>query len=450
MHALKTLRTIGLATGLAALGACAHKPVSLSCDPALVRRFAIGLPIPPSDGFGAVPATTFVPGAPPPLAMGIVGTAAAPTPTVADIYRNALVPHGVTASSSEPASLLTMSGGGQRGAFGAGLLAGWQERAGALPKFAVVTGISTGALLATFAYIGRGDLAAAGYTIDSEADLVEPLGGKSVLGLARKGAAANLVPLRRRLDRLLTTDVLGQVAAESEGDTRRLLVGVVDVDDGEAYAYSLGEIARHWRDAAPPAKPALKACYIEAIVASSSAPPAAPPVFINNRELIDGGARFGMFFVAADEALRSASAVGATAAQSYLIVNGTLTIGDEPVSVPHADWNILSLGLRSVEVLQNQVYRFSAEYARRRTAEGGDTLPFRFARIEDDAPDFVTAIPGIAGETEALSCKAWQDRDTDGKHGAVPLQFQKRYMRCLIEYGRARAAKLAGVWYPAR
>ena len=448
MHALKILQAIGLSAGLATLGACAHQPVSLNCDPALVRRFAIGLPVAPSDGYGAVPPTTFDPGAPPP-ALGVVAAAAA-TPTVADIYRDALAPRGLTANSGAPASLLTMSGGGERGAFGAGLLAGWQERAGALPKFAVVTGISTGALLATFAYIGRADLAVAGYTIDSEADLVEPLGGTNVLGLIRHGAAANLVPLRRRLDRLLTADVLGQVAAQSEGDARRLLVGVVDVDDGEAYAYSLGEIARAWRDAAPPAKPALKACYIETIVASASAPPAAPPVFINDRELIDGGARFGMFFVAADEALRRASALRVSGAQSYLIVNGTLAIGTEPASVPHADWNILSLGLRSVEVLQNQVYRFSADYARRRTADGGDALPFRYARIEDDAPDFVASIPGVAGETEALSCKTWQDRDTDGKHGAVPLQFQKRYMRCLIEYGRARAAKLAGIWYPAR
>ncbi len=447
MHGLTAARHILLVTALAALGGCAHKPVSLSCDPALVRRFAIGLPTPPSDGYDAEAQSGVELGAPP--ALGIIARPATATPSVADIYRDALAPRGAVASAVGPRSLLTMSGGGQRGAFGAGLLAGWQDGAGALPKFAVVTGISTGALLATFAFIGRADLAVAGYSIDSEADLVEPLGGKSVLGLVRKGAAANLVPLRRRLDRLLSPDVLTEVAAQSDADARRLLVGVVDVDDGEAYAYSLGEIARGWRDAAPPAKPALKACYIEAIVASSSAPPAAPPVFINDRELIDGGARFGMFFIAADEALRSANAVAA-GAESFLIVNGTLTIASEPATVPHADWTILSLGLRSAEVLQNQVYRFSADYARRRGADGGDALPVRFARIEDDAPGFVTAIPGVAGETEALSCAAWQARDTDGTHGAVPLQFQKRYMRCLIEYGRARAAKVAGVWYPAR
>ena len=438
MHAVRSLAV----AALAGLGACAHKPVSLACDPALVKRYAIGLPVPASDGYGEadVAATT----GPPP---GLGAVAATPVPTVAAIFRQALAPRTVV--DATPASLLMMSGGGERGAFGAGLLAGWQERAGALPKFAVVTGVSTGSILATFAYIGRADLAVRGYTIDSEADLVEPLGGTDKLGLVRQGAAANLVPLRRRLAGILDDDILTAVAAESEGDRRRLLVGVVDIDDAQPYAYSLGEIARNWRDR-PAERPMLKACYIEAIIASSSAPPAAPPVFINDRELIDGGARFGMFFVAADQALRQATVVGGPGAQAYLIVNGTLETGARPATRPHADWNILDLGLRSVDALQNQVYRFSADYARRRTAEAGDGAPFRFARMEDDAPGFVTAIPGIAGETEALSCQAWQDRDTDGRHGPVPLQFQKRYMRCLIEYGRARAAKLAGAWYQAR
>lgn len=434
MHAARCLAI----AALAGLAACSHTPVSLACDPTLVKRYALGLPVPVSDGYEG--GSGFSPGAPP--ALGAV----APQQTVASMYASALGRRGAVRGA--PASLLMMSGGGQRGAFGAGLLDGWQQRAvGGLPKFAVVTGISTGAILATFAYIGRADLAVAGYSIDSEADLVQPLGGKSTLGLVRKGAAADLVPLRRRLDGILSDAVMTTVATESEGERRRLLVGVVDVDDGQPYAYSLGEIARYWRDR-PADRPQLKACYIEAITASSSAPPAAPPVFINDRELVDGGARFGMFFVAADEALRSAAV--ATDAQAYLVVNGTLETKVRPVTVPHADWDILELGLRSVDILQNQVYRFSADYVRRRTAEAGDGAPFRFARIEDDAPGFVTAIPGIPGETEALSCQAWQDRDDDPSRGAVPLQFQKRYMRCLIEYGRDRAAQLGGLWYQAK
>ena len=53
-----------------------------------------------------------------------------------------------------PASFLALSGGGDDGAFGAGLLVGWGER-GDRPSFKLVTGISTGALIAPFAFLGR-------------------------------------------------------------------------------------------------------------------------------------------------------------------------------------------------------------------------------------------------------------------------------------------------------
>jgi hypothetical protein len=57
--------------------------------------------------------------------------------------------------ASEPQNFLAISGGGDDGAFGAGLLVGWSER-GDRPNFGVVTGVSTGALSAPFAYLGRG------------------------------------------------------------------------------------------------------------------------------------------------------------------------------------------------------------------------------------------------------------------------------------------------------
>ncbi len=48
---------------------------------------------------------------------------------------------------------LAISGGGANGAYGAGILVGWTE-AGDRPEFTVVTGISTGALTAPFAFLG--------------------------------------------------------------------------------------------------------------------------------------------------------------------------------------------------------------------------------------------------------------------------------------------------------
>ena len=50
-------------------------------------------------------------------------------------------------------NILALSGGGANGAFGAGFLCGWTQ-AGTRPKFKIVTGISTGTIIATLAFLG--------------------------------------------------------------------------------------------------------------------------------------------------------------------------------------------------------------------------------------------------------------------------------------------------------
>ncbi len=57
------------------------------------------------------------------------------------------------AVAKKPVSFLALSGGGDDGAFGAGVLCGWTDH-GDRPKFKMVTGISTGALIAPFAFLG--------------------------------------------------------------------------------------------------------------------------------------------------------------------------------------------------------------------------------------------------------------------------------------------------------
>ena len=69
--------------------------------------------------------------------------------------------------------MLLLSGGSQNGAFGAGFIDGWHST-GTMPQFEVVTGISTGALQSTGAFIGRPDITIDGYTISEERDLLEP------------------------------------------------------------------------------------------------------------------------------------------------------------------------------------------------------------------------------------------------------------------------------------
>jgi predicted acylesterase/phospholipase RssA len=79
--------------------------------------------------------------------------------TMRELERRALVDRFLArmeASSKRTIDLLVVSGGGDWGAFGAGVLKGWGRVKGPLarPQFDVVTGVSTGALIAPFAFLG--------------------------------------------------------------------------------------------------------------------------------------------------------------------------------------------------------------------------------------------------------------------------------------------------------
>ena len=382
-------------------------------------------------------------------------------------------------------AFLFLSGGSLHGAFGAGFLDEWRREAearqGAMPQFALVTGISTGAILSSFAFTGETRNAVDGYSISRESELLKPhitpakgggLGLKAGVALAKEGAIADLSPLRTHLDRYLTHRILTRVA-DGANEGRMLWVGAVDVDTGEAVAFDLGDMATRYVNAQPlppspqqpmsPAARKAKDCYISAIVASSSAPIAARPVFIDNRMYIDGGARFGLFGAEINtivDDIRRRSTPGAKVIPvSYAIINGTLELA-APKKCPKLDdklcsdsnptggkegahdaWNFIDLALRSEDILANQVYRFSAQRAG--AGAGGQPGGFNIVRIEKDGQDHpytltdadVAALGGVDAERGPKPCREWREIDRTLLN---PVQFFPRYMRCMIDYGRAR------------
>ena len=378
--------------------------------------------------------------------------------------------------------MLFLSGGSQDGAFGAGYLNGWSkarggtDEKGALPRFAVVTGISTGAILSTWAFINDPGAPARAYRIGKENEILEPFVSgragefKVARTLVRRGAVGDLIPLRRLISSRLQDknekglDVLQQVAAGHEDD-RKLFVGAVDVDSGEAVAFDMTEMAsRYATETDEGRKSLITACYVEAIIASSAVPIAALPVFIDNRMYIDGGARFGLFSEEVGEAIRQRTELNKalhTSDQRYFaIVNGDLTLGDrcgkadESLCQPphprsggaygaHRSWSLADLGGRSVSVLINQGYRFSAAHLNHRAKELN--IPFKLARIEPDMashryrlrdPDRPSDPHPVLGGGE-MGCADWQKFDRDTDH---PLEFHPRFMHCLVAYGEWRGA----------
>ncbi len=144
--------------------------------------------------------------------------------------------------------MLVISGGGSDGAFGAGLLNGWTAH-GTRPKFVVVTGVSTGALMAPFAFLGpRYDPTLKEfYTSYSTKDILRPtvlaglLGGNAALGSSE--------PLANLIKKYLTRSVMREIAAE-HAKGRRLLVGTTNLDAERPVIWNMGAIATIGNDRA--------------------------------------------------------------------------------------------------------------------------------------------------------------------------------------------------------
>ncbi len=192
-----------------------------------------------------------------------------------------------------PYRALTLSGGGSRGAYGAGVLSGWTER-GDRPQFDVVTGISTGALMATHAFLGSDfddDLAI--YKDISNDDVFVK---RSILQTLKGTSALDTAPLRETLLSVINENTLDLVAVEHRKG-RRLFIGTTNLDANTFVIWDMGVIAESER-------PDRLKRYIDVVLASGSFPIAFPPVYLDvDREEgaftemhADGGIRETVFF----------------------------------------------------------------------------------------------------------------------------------------------------------
>ncbi|WP_373506502.1 patatin-like phospholipase family protein [Thiocapsa sp.] len=169
-----------------------------------------------------------------------------------------------------PHQYLAISGGGSDGAFGAGLLNGWSA-AGTRPEFTIVTGISTGALIAPFAFLGPAyDAELRGfYTRYATKDLLRKRSWIEILGTE---SIADTAPLRAKITEFITPEVLERVAAEGRRG-RRLFIGTVNLDQARPVVWDITEIAASGQPAAPE-------LIRDIMLASASVPGAFPPVHI--------------------------------------------------------------------------------------------------------------------------------------------------------------------------
>ncbi len=190
-------------------------------------------------------------------------------------------------------TFLAISGGGADGAFGAGVLTGWTER-GDRPEFDVVTGVSTGALTAPFAFLGPqyDEALRVVYTESTTRDIAI---ARPVRGLIAGDSLASNAPLARVVAHYVTPQFLSEVAAEHQKG-RRLLIGTTNLDAQRPVVWDMGKIASL-------GTPESLALFHKVLLASAAIPAVFPPGFVkvaaNGAEYdemhVDGGATREVF-----------------------------------------------------------------------------------------------------------------------------------------------------------
>ncbi len=193
---------------------------------------------------------------------------------------------------------LAISGGGAEGAFGAGLLVGWSA-SGTRPDFTMVTGISTGAILAPLAFLGPAydDQIKEMYTTYSTKDLLIK---RNILATLTGTSAADTKPLRKMLAKYINQEVMEAIATEYKKG-RRLWIGTTNLDAQRAVIWNIGLISSS-------GQPGALELIHNIVLASASIPVAFPPVLIEveadgkryDEMHVDGGTASQVFLYPAD------------------------------------------------------------------------------------------------------------------------------------------------------
>jgi predicted acylesterase/phospholipase RssA len=308
--------------------------------------------------------------------------------------------------------VLALSGGGSDGAFGAGVLTGWTKR-GDRPQFEIVTGVSAGAIIAPFAFLGpRYDGALK--EVWTEYETTELVTAQILPGLLGGAALADTAPLAALIAKYVDRRFLRAVAAEYRRG-RLLLIGTTNLDAQRPVVWNMGEIA------ASTHADSLQ-LFRDVILASAAIPGAFPPVGIkvvaDGKEYeemhVDGGTTREVFVSPVNLPFKAFDALydAPPIRRLYLLKNGKIVPEYKPVTK-----QTIPIAARAISTLiktqhLNDIYRI-----------------YRMA--QDGGAEFrLLAVP--------------QSFDKQPKQA-----FDPEYQHALFDLGREIGAKGPGHWLTA-
>ncbi|CNI99972.1 putative lipoprotein [Yersinia aldovae] len=272
---------------------------------------------------------------------------------------------------------LALSGGGPNGAFGAGFLNGW-TKTGKRPIFKVVSGVSTGALIAPFAFLGADyDQALHDfYTTTTTRDIFHL--DNLLFRLFFRESLADTSPLSQLIDSHITPQLMNQIA-KAHQNGRRLYIGTVDLDSQRFIVWNMGLIAIK-------GTPEALTLFRQVMLASSSVPVAFSPVFFDvvangkhyDEMHVDGGVAARVFYnggVYSSKVVRARAGLTNSKEDIYIIHNGQL--GPQPEPTPRLVRNIAlrTLDSTSKAALVGDLYRIYAFSLAEQTGFHWITIP---------------------------------------------------------------------------
>lgn len=299
---------------------------------------------------------------------------------------------------------LSLSGGGDNGAFGAGLLVGWSKQ-GTRPEFKQVVGISTGALIAPLAFLGSDydPVLEDVFTNVTPSDIYRERGTSGILF---SDAYADNSPLADLIRRKVDQNMLQRIAQEYEIKGRLLLIGTTNIDTGQLIIWNMGKIAGY-------KTPESADLFHRIMLASAAIPGAFPPslfeVSVDGKSFhelhVDGGLAVQIYLypAAAGNAILAESSKDSGKRTAYIIRNARISL--DQAKTERNGLDIVNRALKKMIQAQGvgNLYQIH-EIAQR------DRIGFKLAFIGDDF---------------------------SFDH---PTEFDQAYMRALFQYGYNKAA----------
>ena len=337
-----------------------------------------------------------------------------------------------------PTRILSVSAGGAWGAFSAGFLEGWGENtAEPRPRFDVVTGVSTGSMVAPVIFLGDPARMAKLRSLYSSLSNKDVFTSRGTLSLLTATSLYDNAPLRRKVEEILDEEMVEAIAAENE--KRTLAVMATNLDSGVPEVFDLTAIAAR-KDMTMAQR---RQRMIAAIMASAALPIGFPPEFIDNNMYVDGGVRLHVFFTRELLAALPGKRLDVT-----IVVSGDMKVGRDCTG--KAGLDLLSVAQRTASIATDQLLRSSVESLLTVGRQRGNV-----ARYIDAAGliDYGATVPQpgmpppgpckVAGDNDDLFDPVFQT--CLAQHGAAMGRAAPIPWRLTIGAGRVTRTRIAGL-----